>query len=839
MILSRHAVRFVILLVALTISSSSGSGRFTWRTVTQTYFTIDVGRGSHPAFCDIDADGDLDLFVGEEYGAIYFYRNTGTSDSAFFTLATTTYFTIDVGWWANPTFVDIDNDGDDDLYVGNADAGGLYFYRNTGRPDSAYFTYVNLFDTHGYGGTPRFVDIDNDGDLDMFVGHDHHGNNDPLGGKIAYYRNDGTVTSPNFTFVTDQYGGISTLNASYPFFVDLDHDGDYDLLIGNEKRNALYYYRNDGTASAPSFTFETDDYYRLNHLTSSTRQNPFLADIDNDGKQEMFMGKLDGTITYSRQDTSMNLYVATTGNDVTGSGSSANPYRTIKKALLTSAAYDSIIVRAGLYNQAGGDSLPLPLRSDVALTSESGPGQTTISGGGTRGVVSCDSLGGTPVISGFRITGGNRGYGAGIYVNYCGPSIIGNIITGNSATTDGGGIYIRRGNPLVTLNRIRENRAAGDGGGIVVTDTCTPVIRRNIIANNTAGDAGGGIYAYNSFPTISKNTVAGNIAAAARGAGIFTIFRAKAAIDSNAIMDNYIGAGCWTDADTSVMRGNNVYCNTYQQADTEIYNQSTALMRFAPNFWLTQDSAAIDRVIVGPAAFMPVLSGQVADAPGEPAIITQVRVFSDSSYTSDLTSARSGDTMYLQLIGNDWNYHTFDPALVIVRSTANTYGIGAALLELDTLSGFYRGRVALAASSSDMNNRIAVRSTDTIVISSRADTTKTDTVFIYTTGIASRSSLATTALGIISVKPNPANGPLTITWRARSTADVTLKIFNVSGRCVGSWVHKNAGSGVHSTTWEINSRTAHRMPAGVYLLSLTEGPEGAPVNVDRRMVMVR
>ena len=80
-------------------------------------------------FFDIDGDGDYDLFIGRRDGKISYYKNTGTVSSPVFILQTDNYKNIHVGKNAVPHFVDIDNDTDPDLFVGNF-KGGLYFYEN-------------------------------------------------------------------------------------------------------------------------------------------------------------------------------------------------------------------------------------------------------------------------------------------------------------------------------------------------------------------------------------------------------------------------------------------------------------------------------------------------------------------------------------------------------------------------------------------------------------------------------------------------------------------------------------------------------------------------------------
>jgi hypothetical protein len=106
-------------------------------TATNAGFTLDAdsinigGEVSYntPAIADIDRDGDLDLFVGNIDGRISLLRNTGIATEPNFTFETGKLFDIDVRGTSSPTFADIDNDGDSDLFVGDQ-VGGLYFYRN-------------------------------------------------------------------------------------------------------------------------------------------------------------------------------------------------------------------------------------------------------------------------------------------------------------------------------------------------------------------------------------------------------------------------------------------------------------------------------------------------------------------------------------------------------------------------------------------------------------------------------------------------------------------------------------------------------------------------------------
>src|SRR6187399_1660527 len=99
--------------------------------VTDPFGLTDIGNGANPALADIDGDGDLDAFIGRSDGTTQFFRNSGSVTAPTFVAETSNFGLTDVGYSASPVFADIDDDGDLDAFVGGWD-GITRFFRNSG-----------------------------------------------------------------------------------------------------------------------------------------------------------------------------------------------------------------------------------------------------------------------------------------------------------------------------------------------------------------------------------------------------------------------------------------------------------------------------------------------------------------------------------------------------------------------------------------------------------------------------------------------------------------------------------------------------------------------------------
>ncbi|MCX7086924.1 MAG: FG-GAP-like repeat-containing protein, partial [Methylococcales bacterium] len=257
--------------------------------------TLDGNDFTHPTFADIDSDGDLDALIGAGDGSFLYVENTGTATDPQFSKPTANPFGLqNVAKNATPTLVDIDADGDLDVFSGDGN-GNVSFYKNVGSASHPSFDVpiaapFGLDNFDGYTNTTlTFGDIDNDGNMDALVGNNR--------GEIRYYRNIGSPDNPSFTDMGNKSLDSSSIGEySSPTLVDIDSDGDLDILVGNKNGDTLL-FRNVGNATAPEFSADKNTFGLHQNASFST---PTFVDIDADGDLDFFTGSEKGGLSFAR-----------------------------------------------------------------------------------------------------------------------------------------------------------------------------------------------------------------------------------------------------------------------------------------------------------------------------------------------------------------------------------------------------------------------------------------------------------------------------------------------------------------------------------------------------------
>ena len=217
--------------------TNDGMGSFT--EVIDTFF-VGVSNSSI-AFSDVDGDGDSDVLITGQQdffeGFAKLYTNDGTGSFAEVMGAP-----FDGVYNSSIAFSDVDSDGDSDvLIVGENDSERIAkLYTNDGAGSFAEVMGTN-FDGVDRGASIAFSDVDGDGDSDLLI----TGRNNSFERIAKLYTNDGMGNYPVVLPPPFEDVGASSIA-----FSDVDGDGDSDVLITGVTNSGRIskLYTNDGAS---------------------------------------------------------------------------------------------------------------------------------------------------------------------------------------------------------------------------------------------------------------------------------------------------------------------------------------------------------------------------------------------------------------------------------------------------------------------------------------------------------------------------------------------------------------------------------------------------------------
>ncbi len=299
-------------------NTSSVPGQHNFELQTKSLFVgemIDLGTTAHPAIVDVNADGLLDLVVGN-YGyftfigaqstftnsRLFLFQNVGTPTEPAFELVDSDFAGLSefapLDYDFSPCFGDIDSDEDLDLLVGN-NIGGIYCYRNTAGPGQPMILSYDSdpmwlgMDVIGSVSAPVVYDLDGDGLQDLLMGE--------RTGNINFFKNNGSAAQPVYSAspTLQKIGQIDTrippevVGMSTPAIIQT-LDG--PILVTGAQRGHLeaYYLQGASQDTFPAISLT------WGNIDEGNRSHPAFADLNNDGVLDMIVGNQRGGLALYR-----------------------------------------------------------------------------------------------------------------------------------------------------------------------------------------------------------------------------------------------------------------------------------------------------------------------------------------------------------------------------------------------------------------------------------------------------------------------------------------------------------------------------------------------------------
>ena len=228
--------------------------------------------------CDFDNDGNIDLYVSSLISANRIYHNLG--DGNFINYSSIANGIGNSTDRTNSVICgDVDNDGDLDLFICNENTTNRIYENNGAGVFTEITKEVNL--TSKIGGTSSaFSDVDNDGDLDLYVTN--------WSAKNKLYKNllkeTGKLKFIDFTDSANVAGDVFT-KSNGVVFADIDNDADMDIFVANRKTpNKLYINNGQGI-----FSDQTEIFFGKDSLKS---YGLVIADFDYDGYKDLYLANV-------------------------------------------------------------------------------------------------------------------------------------------------------------------------------------------------------------------------------------------------------------------------------------------------------------------------------------------------------------------------------------------------------------------------------------------------------------------------------------------------------------------------------------------------------------------
>jgi hypothetical protein len=268
---------------------------------------LEFGELTRPETLDYNGDGLIDLVVGsrgpylgegQHASHLVLMENTGTSGNPSFQVVDDDWLEIGnlfQGKSPAPAVGDWDGDSDEDLIIGMADGTLHYFEFEENMVYQGPISIGQQIIDVGTLAGPAGFDLDQDGREDLIVGESE--------GNLNYFRNIGTGGQVEFEWVTEFLGEISTIES--PFFQGdsspefFEFEGSSYLACGS-KSGTFFQYEIGGPAEAwtPIDGGGFGAYPAPDSAPTGLSTACAIADWTGDGLPELIVGHIGGGLEF-------------------------------------------------------------------------------------------------------------------------------------------------------------------------------------------------------------------------------------------------------------------------------------------------------------------------------------------------------------------------------------------------------------------------------------------------------------------------------------------------------------------------------------------------------------